>query len=556
MGPVIYARSIESLTADQTVQMISQVERNIEFYLRETEKLISLIREEPGIQSFFDLSHPPIDRRSSRVVLDFLSACVNSHPEIAGIMLVNARDEDLSNEFFRINRDPLTDEPWYGAAAHESSPLSIFPRPIGRNIRNRLNYGADDVVAVAKPVRDLRSGAVTGVILIDLHLNFINDVFANTGLGRDGVLFISDSEGGIVYTQVNPIVYRIPDKWLDGPVDRTVRTIQGSPYQVLFKKSEYSGWKTVGVFSLNEALQQVNFIRFYSVTIGGVTVALAVVLSFIFASSIAGPVINLKRLMGQAEAGDLSVRFGSASLDEIGQLGRSFNTMIEEIQNLIKQVYREQQEKREAELRILQEQIKPHFLYNTLDTIQWMAQEHKAQDIVAIVGALTNLFRVGLSKGKETIRLKDEIRHVESYLFIQKARYEEKFDYAIRIDPGLESCLVIKLILQPLVENAIYHGVKARRGRGFIQVLVTREDNAIRLSVHDDGVGMTERGLSNLRMRLSDNDAPTGAGGYGAYNVHQRVRLSFGAQYGLSYESVEGQGTTAMLIHPIIEEED
>lgn len=175
--------------------------------------------------------------------------------------------------------------------------------------------------------------------------------------------------------------------------------------------------------------------------------------------------------MRQAETGDFSIRFSENRQDEIGQLGQSFNRMIEEISNLIDQVYHEQQRKRETELRVLQEQIKPHFLYNTLDTIQWMAQEHGAQDIVDMVSALTQLFRVGLSKGQEMIPLREELRHVESYLFIQKVRYEDKFDYTISINPGIDQLRVLKVILQPLVENAIYHGIKERRGKGHILVV-------------------------------------------------------------------------------------
>ena len=201
--------------------------------------------------------------------------------------------------------------------------------------------------------------------------------------------------------------------------------------------------------------------------------------------------IELRSLMKEAEEGNLGVRFEGRQEDEIGYLGKSFNTMIEEVQKLIDMVYREQQSKREAELKTLQEQIKPHFLYNTLDTIQWMAQEHGAQDIVKVVGALTSLFRIGLSRGKEMIRVSDEMEHVRSYLIIQKARYEDKFDFTLCTDDEALSCMVLKLTLQPLVENAIYHGIKERRGHGSIRVEALRRDGMLVLRVSDDGVGMS-----------------------------------------------------------------
>jgi two-component system, sensor histidine kinase YesM len=216
-------------------------------------------------------------------------------------------------------------------------------------------------------------------------------------------------------------------------------------------------------------------------------------------------------------------------------------------------VYREQQSKREAELKTLQEQIKPHFLYNTLDTIQWMAQEHGAQDIVKVVGALTSLFRIGLSRGKEMIRVSDEMEHVRSYLIIQKARYEDKFDFELCAEEETLSCMVLKLTLQPLVENAIYHGIKERRGHGSIRVESLRREGVLVLRVIDDGVGMAPAKLEEVRALLTAPH-PHGEGfaGYGVHNVHERIQLSFGTRYGLRFESEPDRGTTVEILHPLV----
>jgi two-component system sensor histidine kinase YesM len=264
-------------------------------------------------------------------------------------------------------------------------------------------------------------------------------------------------------------------------------------------------------------------------------------------------VIELRSLMKEAQEGNLGVRFEGRQEDEIGYLGKSFNAMIEEVQKLLDLVYKEQQSKREAELKILQEQIKPHFLYNTLDTIQWMAQEHDAQDIVKVVGALTSLFRIGLSRGKEMIRLSDELEHVRSYLIIQQARYEDKFDFSLRSDDDVMSLMVLKLLLQPLVENAIYHGVKERRGRGSILVEARRQDGMLLMRVSDDGAGMTPVKLEEVRALLSaSRPAAEGLAGYGIHNVHERIQLSFGSRYGLSFESAPDHGTTVEILHPLV----
>jgi two-component system sensor histidine kinase YesM len=227
--------------------------------------------------------------------------------------------------------------------------------------------------------------------------------------------------------------------------------------------------------------------------------------------------------------------------------------MIEEIQKLIDMVYREQQSKREAELKTLQEQIKPHFLYNTLDTIRWMAEEHAAGDIVEVVGALTSLFRIGLAGGKEMICVRDEMEHVRSYLIIQKARYEDKFDFTLAAEDDVMPCMVLKLTLQPIVENAIYHGIKERRGRGTVHVQALRRDGMLVLRVTDDGIGMNAEKLAELRALLQTEHAESSAhGGYGLSNVNERIRLSFGEAYGLHFVSAPGGGTTVEILLPLI----
>lgn len=557
IGPLIFARSIETQAVDHTLRMIAQVDKSLEYHVGAIERLIAFTERDPSIAAFFEGRAGGGDEARA---LAFMDSCVKTHPEIAGILLVASDDRMLSGFYDRIARDPLTLEPWYLKAAGKRSGLTIIARPIGRNIRSRLNFGADDVVSAVKIVIEPETHRTLGAILVDLRLDRIEEMLADSSLGRAGFLYISDQEGELVYAPVNRIVYRISPRSLAGDQGRGSLVSGGEKYQVLYKKSAYTGWKTVGVFSEKETLREVDFVRAYSLAVGGITIALAVVLSLFFASSIARPVTSLRKLMKRAEIGDFDARFDEDRHDEIGQLGHSFNAMIEEIRNLIAQVYLEQQQKREAELRVLQEQIKPHFLYNTLDTIQWMAQSHGAQDIVCIVTALTNLFRVGLSRGKEIILVDDEIRHVESYLCIQKARYEDKFDYSVSVAEGLGGCRVLKLILQPLVENALYHGIKERRGHGKIEIAAFRKSGAIMFVVRDDGIGMTEETLEALRAALerpmeSAKGPAENHSGFGARNVHERLRLSFGDAYGLSYRSVRGEGTEVTVRHPIVEDD-
>lgn len=563
IGPFLYSHSMENQVIDHTLRMIAQVDKNLEYLVINIEKMSALLEAFPPVRTFF-MGSGMEDQGQRREALSFMSSCLATHKEIAGIMLIAADDRTLSNDYSRITRDPLTLESWYLKAAGSPASITIVSRPIGRNIRSLRGLGADDVVSIVKPVHDpAHFNRVAGTILMDLRLESIRELLADSSLGRDGYLYISDQNGELVFAPINETVYRVAPRLLTDTAGRMLRRYHNEVFQILYKQSSYTGWTTAGVFSIQSALREVTLIRSYALVVGGITILLAILLSLFFASTIARPVEKLRSLMGQAETGDFTIRFLEQRYDEIGQLGHSFNQMIEEISNLIDQVYQEQQRKRETELRVLQEQIKPHFLYNTLDTIQWMAQEHGAQDIVQMVSALTRLFRIGLSKGQEMIALEEELRHVESYLYIQKIRYEDKFNYSLFVSPSLEQCRVLKVILQPLVENSIYHGIKERRGTGHIRISVERDQNDLLFTVEDDGIGMTAERLQRLQEELfhkaipkADAVADWGEGGhigFGARNVHERIRLTFGDPYGISYTSAWGMGTTVILRHPIVE---
>ena len=550
IGPSLYARSIERETTSYASHMIAQVTANIDFHVLEMERLIDLLVENGAVASFLRRGNGTPGEKDE--IDRAMAAMSDTHPEIAGILIVSKDDSFISDDFYRITRDPLTSEYWYSVAAGVPGDVRLFSRPIGRNIRSKRMYGPEKVVSIVKAITERRTGRVQGEILIDMKLSAIEDVFSGTSVGKNGFLFIADPEGELVYAPVNRIVYRIPLADLSDDSSSAIIGIGGMDYQVLSQRSIYSGWRTIGVFSLLETLHEVLLIRYWSLIIGGITTTLAIVAALFFTASIARPVLSLKQLMKRVEDGDLTVRFSGGTGDEISELGGGFNEMISRIQGLIEQVYREQHAKREAELGILQEQIKPHFLYNTLDTIQWMAQEHRVDDVVSMVGALTRLFRIGLSKGRELISLSDELEHVESYLCIQKMRYEDKFDYEILKGETVTTLHVLRLILQPLVENAIYHGIKERRGRGRLSVRAVAEGGELRLTVQDDGAGFTSDRLDLLNASLEGECIPETVAGYGIRNVHERIRLTFGKPFGLSFSSAAGEGTVVLVRHPLI----
>lgn len=544
LAPLVYSRSFEDEVNGHTRQMIDQVSRRIDDLVADLTSSMAYFGNSEAARAFFQGSDPA---HWVGLTADF-ERYREIRPEVvAGVALVAADGRFLGTGLRPVTRAPLTGEFWYREALGAAGKAKLFSRPVGRNLRSELGLGADDVVSVVR-------AEAGGVVLLDLKVAQIERIFRGLSLGPSGFLFIVDAGGNVVYSPVNPLVYRILPEWLPGEAGLAVHRFGDTDYQLQSRWSSSTGWRTIGVFSLAEALKEAGTLRLYSIVSGLVALLLAIFVSLFITSGLVRPILTLQSLMKRAEQGDLNVHFSDTGHDEVGQLGAGFNTMIAEIRHLIEEVAEVSKAKREAELQVLQEQIKPHFLYNTLDTIHWMAKEHGAKDIVALVTALTKLFRIGLSRGHETIALAEEIEHIRSYLYIQKVRYEDKFDYRIEVPENLLAGKVLRLILQPLVENAIYHGLKPKRGPGILWVAARREADLLILSVEDDGVGLEPDRLVALNQGLATGTRPGEGPGYGVFNGNERLRLTFGRLYGLRFEVLPRGGTKVEIRHPWIEE--
>ncbi len=261
-------------------------------------------------------------------------------------------------------------------------------------------------------------------------------------------------------------------------------------------------------------------------------------------TGITEPIQKLCEAAEAAGSGDFQIRAQGEGLDEIAVLNASFNQMMEEIGDLVEDIRVEELNLRAAELRVLQEQINPHFLYNTLDNIIWLAESKDTEQVVKMVSALSSFFRTTLSKGREFISVREEGEHIRSYLEIQQFRYRDILEYDVSIPEELWEYQVIKLTLQPLVENALYHGIKKKRGKGHISVSAERYKDVLIFKVKDDGMGMEEARLEQVRGILDGSVVEEQqSGGFGLFNVNQRIQLHYGSEYGLKVQSTYGAGT-------------
>ena len=276
-------------------------------------------------------------------------------------------------------------------------------------------------------------------------------------------------------------------------------------------------------------------------------------ISFAFQRSIIRPLGELTRVTVRIADGDFAARTGIYSKDELGSLSGAVNDMAAKLEIMVDQIKDNERKMRNAELRLLQEQINPHFLYNTLDTIVWLIEGGKNEQAEDMVISLSDFFKLALSHGREFITIREEELHIRSYLQIQQVRYQDILTYEIAIDPGIYQYKILKLTLQPLVENALYHGIKPLRARG--EVVISgrmHEDHTIHLIVEDNGVGMQPEELRQLRRDLSFPSSDEKTAGFGMANVNERIRLNFGKEYGLSIDSAPGRGTRIEIVIPAI----
>ncbi|MBR1476510.1 MAG: sensor histidine kinase [Lachnospiraceae bacterium] len=314
--------------------------------------------------------------------------------------------------------------------------------------------------------------------------------------------------------------------------------------------SEYIYYETKELQASRNAFQQVysTMLRTSMIVFAVISIIL-IFLSWYIPYSITRPIRELSKVTDRVAKGELSVRANIRTGVEVTVLSDSLNAMIDKINELIEQVKEEQTNLRKAEFQVLQAQINPHFLYNTLDAIVWLAEAGEQKEVVDMVGNLSDFFRTSLNQGKDIISIREELQHVRSYLKIQKVRYQDILSYEIDVPEEIFDYSIPKITIQPLVENSLYHGIKNKRGKGLISIKGGRDNNGVWISVSDNGIGMDEERLKNVRAGIkkelrSDTDV------YGLYNVNERIRLNFGEEYGIEIDSIYNEKTVVKVSLP------
>jgi two-component system sensor histidine kinase YesM len=557
-----FSSTLETNTGMYSYQIIDQVIKNVDFYIKDMENISNIANYDYHIQKYLKNNEPGLSKdrfNDVNTIATLLKSIGSTRNDIVSILIIGNNGSVIcSNVNVKINKSyNFVKQKWYRNAI-EGRGKATIEKP------HKQSYLVDSntlVISLCRSINSYDGKEQLGVILIDLNLKVLDDICSNVKPGKKGYVFIVDDEGNFIYHPDYSYMYRTMDEMYirsifkadDSIVPDILQLEEGSfikkldneKKQVTYKRIKSTNWTVASVTPYNEMIADVNNVKGYIIVIGCICLICAFAVSVFISSRISDPVRRLELLMEEAEKGNLDISLDFDSKDEIGLLSQRFNNMIERIKVLMQQVIKKQEDIRKAEFKALQAQINPHFLYNTLDSIIWMAETNSAK-VITMIDALAKLLRISLSRGIDIITVEDEIEHVRNYLVIQSMRYANKFDYEIDIDDEVLTKNTLKLILQPLVENSIYHGIKNKRQKGKITIKGRMAEDKILLEVIDDGIGMDAEMCEKL-LSGSSIHSKKGYKGMGIKNVNERIQLYCGKDCGLKYISEPGVGTTVQV---------
>ena len=542
--------SIFENSSEYTHTIIQQMNQNIDSYIDYMENIAYLISSNEDVQDY--LFDEKIDNEGRYRILNQFQTILDSRSDIRNVGIISKSGRMLINDGSKsVNQDlNLNTQEWYSNAL--KSPNG--PILTSSHVQHIISGERPWVITLSRGIRDRSgSGEKEGVFFIDLNYSAISELCDQSTVGTKGYAFILDAKGNIVYHPQQQQLYNELQTENIGLImetdEDTVLTGTGNNGKLYsISRSDKTGWTVVDCTSVRELLSKSRQAQSVYVLTAIVLVIVALLFSRFMARSITLPIQKLRDSMKKVQEGDFGVSDVVVdSKNEIGSLTKSFDVMTHKIQELMEQNVHEQEEKRKSELKALQSQINPHFLYNTLDSIIWMAEGKKNEEVVLMTASLARLLRQSISNEDEVVPIANEVEYARGYLTIQKMRYKDKLEFQIDVDSSILYIPLIKLVLQPIIENAIYHGLKYKESKGLLIVKGFMKDGNAVLQVIDDGVGMDEDTLAHIYDKHKVNYHSNGVG---VYNVQKRLKLYYGDDYGITYESEKGKGTTATITIP------
>ena len=548
-----FARKTELLYVENTEQLLNQTAISLEDYLRSMRRIsdamyYSVIKDKDlateGLDEEMDLLY-----EANKDNLVSIACYARDGGLVAAAPIANMK-AGIS----------VTDQEWFQDAVDQLENFH-FSTPHVQNLFDDPSYRYHWVVSLSRTVELTNNGGtMQGVLLVDMNYSSIKQLLekVNQDISKEYV-YLMDRNGEIIYHPKQNLIRTgllgEDNQDVSGYEDGTTREhFEKENRMVTVKTISYTGWKLVGVVPAEQVLDNYGQILLFFFFIVLFSIFLLVFVNLRLSEWITAPMKKLDRAVRELEAGQEGVDFSVNGPHELEHLSRSIQSMVSTLRHLMDDILEQEEQKRRSELDVLQSQINPHFLYNTLDSVVWMTENGRTEDAVVMLTALARFFRISLSRGSNIIPIADELEHARHYLTIQKMRYKNKFSADITAESGVESLYTIKLIIQPILENAIYHGMAYADGDGEIHIRAFRDGEDVIIEVADNGPGMPEDLVEQLLSPHGPAVSGAKGSGIGFRNVHQRIQLTFGPTYGLTILSEPDSGTTVRIRIPALDE--
>ena len=552
LGVMLYqqfTRKAENLTVENSRQLLNQTTINLEDYLRNMRRISDAMyytvikNTDIGSESLEDSMNLLYEANKDKLVS---VACYTNDGKLTEASPIATEKPGVD----------VKSQKWIQDAAGELENFH-FSTPHVQNLFDDPSYRYYWVVSLSRTVELTRNGnSMLGVLLVDMNYSSIEQLLEKANTDTSGeYVYLMAPDGEIIYHPKQNLIhmglYEENNTEAAGYEDTTVKeNFHGEKRLVTVKTISYTGWKLISVVPMKSFSMGMTGMRNLVVLLVALTVLAVVILNQMVSARISKPLRRLNDSVKEWEAGNMNPDIYIGGSMEVEQLGKTLRSTVAQIRQLMDDIVVEQEEKRKSELDALQSQINPHFLYNTLDSIVWMITGERYDDAVFMITQLASLFRISLSKGKTVIKIEDEVKHARNYMNIQKIRYKNSFEVDFQIEEDILDGCIVKLVLQPLLENAIYYGMEFMDGEGEIHVRGYRKDKDVYLEVEDNGLGMPEEEAAEL---LNGKERPHKHGsGVGLVNVHSRLKLRFGEAYGLVIHSCPDEGMMVQIHIPYI----
>jgi two-component system sensor histidine kinase YesM len=552
-----YDKTIQSNAIDYVTEMSSQLMSNLDDYIFDMNTIatIPLYSSWPstGLQGL--LEDPNTDLQKERQIDDYIQLLSNVKSGTDSIYIF----DNYGHIFFKKNNEGIRKDiqqrfsEWQ-KLARSSNNQSVLIRTQEVSSTNSSKY----VFTIIQDIKNTNNMESVGTIVIDANVNVIEQKVKGLDALTKGKTLIVDKLNNVIFDSGKQLLTKnlsgdsVVQKAVGDNGSFTI-TIDGQNFICSYLKSQRSDWKMIVYIPIHDLTKKASATRDFALVATSLIFVLALCISVYLAIAITNPLRKLTKLMEKVQIGDWDVRFHVKYKDEVGVLGTTFNRMITRIKELIEEIYLTNMRKRIAETEALQSQINPHFINNTLETIRMTALLNDDMEASEMIYVLGHMMSYSINRGNEMVTIKEEIEHLNDYMLLQNHRFDNKFEFKVDIPEQVYDYRMIKLIFQPIVENGIFHGLEKKKGNCLISILVKVEGDEIVFIIADNGIGMDDVTLQGLRQQIDkDHYDQVSKHKIGLRNVHQRIKLHYGAQYGLVINSELQVGTTVTFSLPKI----